>query len=203
MQPPDGPPICTALNFLPSRMPPPMSIDDLVDGHAHGDFHQAAARRSCRPGRRPWSPCCSPCPWRRRPRRRSWMIQGTLAKVSTLLMLVGLPQSPVRAGKGGRKRGMPRLPSMEAIRAVSSPQTKAPAPSLILIFEVRICEPRMFLPRNPFSVACLMAMAQAPDGQRILGADVDVGLVGADGVGADHHAFQHRVRVAFQDASGP
>ena len=24
-QPPDGPPICTALNFLPSGMPPPMS----------------------------------------------------------------------------------------------------------------------------------------------------------------------------------
>ena len=30
---------------------------------------------------------------------------------------------------GGRGRGMPRLPSMERIRAVSSPQTKAPAPN--------------------------------------------------------------------------
>ncbi len=60
------------------------------------------------------------------------MIQGTLAHVSTLLMLVGLPQRPLTAGNGGRVRGMPRLPSMEAISAVSSPQTKAPAPSLIL-----------------------------------------------------------------------
>ena len=25
MQPPDGPPVCTALNCLPSGMPPPMS----------------------------------------------------------------------------------------------------------------------------------------------------------------------------------
>src|SRR3972149_1464243 len=50
---------------------------------------------------------------------------GILANVSTLLMLVGFPQSPATAGKGGRVRGIPRRPSIEAIRAVSSPQTKA------------------------------------------------------------------------------
>jgi hypothetical protein len=44
---------------------------------------------------------------------------------------VGLPQRPDTAGKGGRGRGSPRLPSIEARRAVSSPQTKAPAPSLM------------------------------------------------------------------------
>ena len=64
------------------------------------------------------------------------MIHGTLEQVSTLLMLVGLPQRPLTAGNGGRVRGMPRLPSMEAMSAVSSPQTKAPAPSLILQVEV-------------------------------------------------------------------
>ena len=53
------------------------------------------------------------------------------ARVSTLLMTVGLPHRPETAGNGGRGRGVPRLPSIEAIRAVSSPQTKAPAPSLI------------------------------------------------------------------------
>jgi len=57
------------------------------------------------------------------------MIWGTLAQVSTLLMFVGHPQSPELAGKGGRGRGMPLRPSMDAMRAVSSPQTKAPAPS--------------------------------------------------------------------------
>ncbi len=56
-------------------------------------------------------------------------IQGTLAKVSTLLMQVGHSHRPLTAGKGGRTRGMPRRPSIEAMRAVSSPQTKAPAPS--------------------------------------------------------------------------
>ena len=38
------------------------------------------------------------------------------------------PRPPFTAGKGGRGRGIPRLPSMEFSRAVSSPQTKAPAP---------------------------------------------------------------------------
>src|ERR1035441_5633620 len=51
-----------------------------------------------------------------------------LAKVSTLLMRVGQPHRPETAGYGGRGRGWPRSPSMEAIRAVSSPQTNAPAP---------------------------------------------------------------------------
>ena len=68
-------------------------------------------------------PANASAPWR--------MIHGTMARVSTLLMRVGLPQRPDCAGKGGRKRGMPRRPSTEAIRAVSSPQTKAPAPSLM------------------------------------------------------------------------
>ena len=44
---------------------------------------------------------------------------------------------------------------------------------------------------------------QALDGQRVLGAHVDVALVGADGVGADDHALDHAVRVALEHASGP
>src|SRR5581483_6431304 len=48
-----------------------------------------------------------------------------LYQVSTLLIFVGLPQSPFCAGNGGRGRGLPASPSREAIRAVSSPHTKA------------------------------------------------------------------------------
>ena len=48
-------------------------------------------------------------------------------------MLVGQPHSPCTEGYGGRIRGMPRWPSMEWIKAVSSPQTKAPAPSLMVM----------------------------------------------------------------------
>src|ERR1035437_1377449 len=52
-----------------------------------------------------------------------------LYQVSTLLMLVGCPHSPFWAGNGGRGRGLPASPSREAINAVSSPPTNAPAPS--------------------------------------------------------------------------
>ena len=55
-------------------------------------------------------------------------IGGRLASVSTLLMTVGRPQSPLTAGKGGRGEGMPRLPSIDSIIADSSPQIYAPAP---------------------------------------------------------------------------
>jgi len=74
------------------------------------------------------------------------MIQGTLAKVSTLLMLVGFPHNPFTAGKGGLGRGVPRFPSMEAMRAVSSPQTKAPAPSFSFTSKAMV-EPKMFWPK--------------------------------------------------------
>src|ERR1041384_2525264 len=59
------------------------------------------------------------------PWRRMW---GTAHSVSTLLIVVGIPNSPAAAGNGGLMRGLPRLPSIEFIRAVSSPQIYAPAP---------------------------------------------------------------------------
>ena len=48
------------------------------------------------------------------------------------IMEVGQFQSPLVAGNGGRARGIPRRPSIEAMSAVSSPHTNAPAPSFSL-----------------------------------------------------------------------
>ena len=59
------------------------------------------------------------------------MIHGTLGKGFNVIDVGWLFQRPLAAGNGGRLRGMPRSPSTEAISAVSSPQTKAPAPSLM------------------------------------------------------------------------
>src|SRR6476646_1127488 len=56
------------------------------------------------------------------------MMCGTAARVSTLLIVVGIPKTPDTAGNGGLIRGLPRLPSSEFIIAVSSPQMYAPAP---------------------------------------------------------------------------
>jgi hypothetical protein len=75
-------------------------------------------------------------------------IGAMLYQVSTLLMLVGLPYRPFWAGNGGRVRGRPEWPSSEAISAVSSPHTKAPAPSTISISNAKP-RPSTFSPRKP------------------------------------------------------
>ena len=49
-------------------------------------------------------------------------MKGIAAKVSVLLMVVGLPYRPKLAGNGGLKRGWPFLPSMDSSSADSSPQ---------------------------------------------------------------------------------
>ena len=81
---------------------------------------------------------------------------GRFARVSTLLMIVGLPNRPLTAGKGGRGRGMPRRPSMLWIRAVSSPQTNAPAPILMTTCKGKSV-PRMLSPSRCSASACAMA----------------------------------------------
>ena len=86
------------------------------------------------------------------------IIQATLAYVSTLLIFVGFCQYPFCAGKGGFSLGIPLSPSSEAISAVSSPQTNAPAPALILISK-SYPDSKMFLPRKPFSLACSIAIS--------------------------------------------
>jgi len=53
---------------------------------------------------------------------------GITAMVSTLLIIVGHPYNPIKAGKGGFNLGCPYLPSILLSKAVSSPHIKAPAP---------------------------------------------------------------------------
>ena len=89
---------------------------------------------------------------------------------------------------------------MEAIRAVSSPQTKAPAPSLTCSWKLKSV-PRMLSPSRPYSSACSMAIFRRLMASGILGAAVDVAFFGADGVAAQHHAFEQAVRVALDDGA--
>src|ERR1700722_4830678 len=48
------------------------------------------------------------------PRRQ---ISGATATVSTLVTVVGQPKTPISAGNGGFKRGLPCLPSNDSINA--------------------------------------------------------------------------------------
>src|SRR4030043_1806779 len=58
---------------------------------------------------------------------------GTLFQVSTLLRLLGLSQRPLSVVWICLALGSPTFPSIEAIKAVDSPQTKAPPPRKRLI----------------------------------------------------------------------
>jgi hypothetical protein len=55
-------------------------------------------------------------------------IKGTEAYVSTLFIFVGFSNKPFSAGNGGLGVGIPLFPSIDLIKAISSPHTKAPAP---------------------------------------------------------------------------
>ena len=75
-----------------------------------------------------------------------------------MFIKVGLPQRPACAGYGGFTLGWPRFPSIDSKSAVSSPQTKAPAPSLISISNSKLL-PKMFFPKIPYSLAWFIAIS--------------------------------------------
>src|SRR6266567_2814428 len=105
--PPDGPPVCIALNWRPSTTPPPIS---------------STTSRTVMPRGTSISPVLLTLPARAKtlvPRLFSvpywayhappWFTIGAiLANVSTLLMSVGLAHRPAWAGYGGRGWGSPR-----------------------------------------------------------------------------------------------
>ena len=83
------------------------------------------------------------------------MIFGTLANVSTLLRTVGFSHSPFSTVLGGLTRGIPRFPSMDAVSALPSPHTNAPAPRLICIWKQKSV-PKMLSPNKfRFSISAI------------------------------------------------
>src|SRR5579862_8536745 len=132
MQPPAGPPVLAALNSYPAGTPPPMS-NRIVR-------REVPIGTSTRPVRaiRPASantlvPGLAGDPVEANHAPPFSMMAGIFANVSTLLISVGCPHNPLSGGYGGLGTGWPRLPSIDAISAVSSPQTYAPAPIRISI----------------------------------------------------------------------
>ena len=121
---------------------------------------------------------------------------ATLYQVSTLLMLVGLPQRPFCAGNGGRgpgtageafERGDQRglFAADECAGAFHQLDIEAEAAAQDVVAE------DAGLPR------LLDGAVQAVHGQRIFGAHVNDAFGRAHHVAADDHAFEQAVRIAF------
>ena len=174
--------------------------DDLAQRDAHGHLDEARVHHLAGEGEDLRALRVLPCPWRQKLSAPSRMMWETFAMVSTLLTMVGFWNKPDTEGNGGRGRGMPRRPSTEAMSAVSSPQTKAPAPFLTRSLNWKPRCPTGFS-RRPSALRTVDCLVDALDGQGILGAAVDDALVGADGVTGHHHAFQDGVGVAFEDGA--
>ncbi len=119
-----------ALNFLPSGIPPPISKINCLSVVPIGTSTRPTLF-TLPPKAKTLVPLVSSVPMAAKFSQPSRKIKGTQASVSTLLTMDGHPHKPLTAGNGGRGFGIPRLPSMLLMRAVSSPQTKAPAPNLM------------------------------------------------------------------------
>ena len=147
MTPPEGPPTCVALYFLPLGMPPPISNTILPRLVPSGTSTRPTLFTL--PTRlKDLVPLLFSLPTLANQSAPSRSIRGRIDHVSTLLMAVGLPKRPFSAGNGGLCLGMPRFPSIEINRAVSSPQTKAPAPGKMSRLNSRSV-PSIFLPSKP------------------------------------------------------
>src|ERR1035438_10548629 len=139
MQPPEGPPVWIAFNVWPPGTPPPIT---------------SMISHSLMPRGTSINPVFAILPvsantfvplLRSEPMLANHLpplrtIGATLAYVSTLFSSVGLPHNPLTAGYGGRGFGVPRRPSIDAISAVSSPHTNAPAPSRISTSKLNVVD---------------------------------------------------------------
>src|ERR1700683_4545025 len=119
------PPGITAFSFLPSRTPPQTSSISRFIGKPIGSSYIPGLLTCPDTANIRVPPFFGvPRPAYHSPPLRT--IAGTELKVSTLLITVGHPYKPATAGKGGRIRGYPRLPSSDSISADSSPHSYAP-----------------------------------------------------------------------------
>ncbi len=127
-------------------------------------------------------------------------MSGTLASVSTLLSTEGFSHKPATGGKRRPRAGLAALALDGAHegRLLSAHERTRPAGDLDVEIEARAED---VLPEQAALAALVDGEGQAFDGERVLGAAVDVALARADGPRADDHALEHRVRVALQDAA--
>ena len=128
------------------------------------------------------------------------MIGAMLAKVSTLLISVGLPPQPGdgRVRRAGPGRAPPALDRGDQGRLLAAHERPGAQPQLDLELEGGVGDAGA---EQPGPAGQPDGRLEPGDGQRVLGPAVDVAAAGPDGVAGDGHALQHPVGVALQDAA--
>ena len=156
MQPPDGPPVCTALILPPSGAPPPISSTICRSVVPIGTSTRPVLR-ILPASAKTFVPLLFSVPIAA---NQSAPVADDRRDVGEGLDVVDqrrdCPRGPPRPGYGGRGRGVPRWPSIEAISAVSSPQTNAPAPIRRSIRKLN-GDSKIWLPSSPSRLRLLIA----------------------------------------------
>ena len=151
IHPPDGPPVCAALNLCPPGIPPPISNTISLKVVPIGTS-TSPTFTTFPPNANTFVPFDFSVPIELYHFAPFKIIFVIFAYVSTLFISVGFCHNPQFAGNGGFNLGLPLLPSIDSKSAVSSPQTNAPAPSLISKSKLKSV-PNIFLPNIPYSFA--------------------------------------------------
>ncbi len=128
-----------------------------------------------------------------------WSMMAPIpAHVSTLLSTVGSSKSPFSVEWTYLARGSPVLPSSERIKRGRFTTHEGAATARDLDIEVK-ARTHDVLAQQPVFAGLAESDREIDHRQRILVADVDPTLVRSQGVGADDHPLEHRVRIALHD----
>ena len=195
MQPPEGPPICTALHFLPLGMPPPTAntISRMV----------VPMGTSTRPVRltMPESantlvPLLLAVPTAAKASPPISIRAGTQAKRLDVVDDRGHAEQPLHC-RERRTRTRHAALAFDTLheRGFLAAHEGAGA-QLEHDFQVETAAQDVLAEQAVLGRLGNGGL-QALDGQRILGANVDVRLAGADGVGRDDHAFEQAIGIAL------
>ena len=196
MQPPDGPPVCTALNCLPSGMPPPISwmisrsvipmgtsIRPVFVDPAGQREHLGALALLRADGGEPL---------------RAVAHDGR--DIGEGLHVVDqrgtLPQPRFRReGRPRARRAALAFDAGDQRRLLAADEGARAQPYVDVETEARAADA---VAQQAQALGLLDGRLEVLHGQRILGAHVDEALLRAHRVGRDRHAFQHAVRIALQ-----
>jgi hypothetical protein len=125
---------------------------------------------------------------------------GRLASVSTLLMIVGLPNRPLTAGKGGAGTRHAAF-SLDAVdQSGLFAANERPRPHLDQDLQVD-ARAEDVVPQQVVRFGVGDGRLEPLDGQGIFGPKVHIGLRGADRIGGDGHAFDQAMRIALDNGA--
>ena len=174
-----------------------VALDQLAQAHAERQLDDAALL-TLPASWKTWVPRERPVPSSAYAAPPSARIIGTAQSVSTLLTAVGRPHRPLM--RGDRRLGAHlAAAALEALehRGLLAADVGAGADADVQVEGEAGAED--VLAEVAVGVRRLDRAPQGGDGVGVLGADVDVALARADGVGRDGHALDERERVALDE----